>query len=194
MPAGSLGRLALMGLVDSVLRVEGLVLRFIKLIKRKGTDAMQTCKRLKLVNRSVINLCWKGSARELKLTSELIFAVRGKSAWDKSDYLLHNSLIGKEKYWSGWSKCLAFQSYRSHSHSDAKAHVLFMMLLSVRRLVDRLFKVQCSFLNYHSFPGFFLIFTSLNNQGDSVCERLVGWFSSARKCYKRYGSHKTIRW
>lgn len=46
--------------------------------------------------------------------------------------------------------------------------------LSVGRRADRLFKVQCGFLNYHSFLGFFLFFTCLNNQGDTVCERLVG--------------------
>lgn len=35
------------------------------------------------------------SARDLKVTDELIVPVGGESAWEKSNYLLHNSLVGK---------------------------------------------------------------------------------------------------
>lgn len=35
------------------------------------------------------------SARDLKVTDELTVPVGGESAWEKSNYLLHNSLVGK---------------------------------------------------------------------------------------------------
>lgn len=42
------------------------------------------------------------------------------------------------------------------------------LCLWCRYLAGRLFQVQSNFLNYHSARGFFLLFISLNNQGDSV--------------------------
>lgn len=60
--------------------------------------------------------------------------------------------------------------YTSADTSATWTPELVFCYLAGEKVADRLFKVQCNFLDYHSFPGFFLLFISLNEEGDSVWE------------------------
>lgn len=148
----------------------------LELINLEGTDVTRTCKRPRSVNQSFINLRWKVSARVLKLPDELIFSIRGQlRGVNQIIYCIILWWIKRKIEVDG----LKAWCYRAIEATAAWTQKLILCVgycyQTIAKPTDRLFKVRCNYLDYYSFLGFLLLFTSLKNQGDCVCEREISW-------------------